>query len=346
MTNMYKEIMEQPEVLRKCISTNEETLTKIVAELEKKKPEFIIIAARGTSDHAAVYAKYMFETLTGLPVVLAAPSVVTTYKSKLSCKNALVIGISQSGAAADVAAIMEEANAVKTTTVGITNFEDSLLAKNSQFCLLCSAGVERSVAATKTFTTQLILLGLLAAKLAGNKEVEEELKTVPSIVDNTIKTVRDEVKIAASRYRFIDECIVLARGMNYAVALESALKIEETTYVRAKGFAASDFHHGPMAVLQKDLPVIIYAPTGPSFTDMQEMYSLLKQADADVLVVSDDADFCAKADCAVKTPTAASDFVSPFINALVAQLFACNLASVKGLNPDAPRMLHKVTVTV
>lgn len=345
-TNMHKEILEQPMVLKTCLEKNEGTLVKLISELNETKPDFIVIAARGTSDHAAVYGKYMLETLTGIPVVLAAPSVVTTYKSTLKMKNALVIGISQSGAAEDVAAILNQATACNATTVSITNFSDSLLAKSSKYCLLCSAGVEHSVAATKTFTTQLILLGMLAAKLSGNKKVEDQLKNVPDLVNKTIEISEEEISTAAARYRFIDECIVLARGMNYSIALESALKIQETTYVRAKGFAASDFHHGPMAVLQKNLPVIVYAPKGDSLADMKEMISLLKQGEADILIVSDDETLKADSNCFIKAPSAPSDFVSPFINAVIAQLFACNLASVKGLNPDAPRMLHKVTVTV
>lgn len=346
MSNMWNEIMEQPAVLKKCLSVNEDTLNKIVAEIKEKKLEFIIIAARGTSDHAATYAKYMFETLTGLPVVLAAPSVVTTYKSRLAMKNALVIGVSQSGAAKDVAAILEEANESKTTTVSITNFADSLLAGASKYSLLCSAGVEKSVAATKTFTSQLILLGMLAAKLADNTQVQNLLKSAPDYVEKTISTVSEPIKKISLRYRFMDECIVLARGLNYAVALESALKIKETTYVRASAYAASDFHHGPMAVLQKDMPVIVYAPTGPSLKDMHEMISILKEAEADILIVSDDDETCKLGNCFIKTPSTGSDFISPFVNTVVAQLFACSLAAVKGLNPDAPRMLHKVTVTV
>jgi glutamine---fructose-6-phosphate transaminase (isomerizing) len=346
MTNMWNEIMEQPSVLKKCLSNNEDTLNRIVNEIKERKPEFVIIAARGTSDHAAVYAKYMFETLTGLPVVLAAPSVVTTYKSKLEMKNALVIGVSQSGEAKDVTAILDEAKRNNALTVSITNFENSLLATTSKYSLLCSAGVEKSVAATKTFTTQLILLGMLAAKLADHAEVQNLLKNAPEYVEKTIAMVKDQIKEVALRYRFIDECIILARGLNYAVALESALKIEETTYVRAKAFAASDFHHGPMAILQKDMPVIVYAPSGPSLNDMLEMISLLKEAQADVLIVSDDDSLCMLGNCHIKIPNVGSDFVSPFVNSVVAQMLACELASVKGLNPDAPRMLHKVTITV
>ena len=346
MTNMWNEIMEQPAVLEKCLLNNDDTLNKIISELKVKKPEFVIIAARGTSDHAAVYAKYMFETLLGLPVVLAAPSVVTTYKRHLEMKNALVIGVSQSGAAQDVAAILEEANRNNVITVGITNFEDSLLATTSKYTLLCSAGVEKSVAATKTFTTQLILMGMLAAKLAGDAEAQSFLKKVPEIVDKTIIATKDQIKNIAIRYRFIDECIVLARGLNYAVALESALKIKETTYVRANAYASSDFHHGPMAILQKDIPVIVYAPSGPSLNDMREMISLLKEAQADVLVVSDNKEVCATGDCCIEIPDTGSDILSPFVNSVVAQMFACDLAEIKSLNPDAPRMLHKVTVTV
>lgn len=125
--------------------------------------------------------------------------------------------------------------------------------------------------------------------------------------------------------------------MNYAAALESALKIEETTYVRAKVFAASDFHHGPMAILQKDMPVIAYAPSGPSLDDVRDTISIVKEAQTDLLVVSDDEELCRTGDCFVKIPGAGSDIISPFINSIVSQMFACELANVKGLNPDMPR---------
>lgn len=343
---MWNEIIEQPSVLKECLAKNEDALNRISSELKTEKINYIIIAARGTSDHAAVYAKYMFETLAGIPVAFSAPSVITTYKCKLRMNCAFVIGISQSGEAKDVIEVLKEANRNGVPTVGITNFKDSPLAKASKYLLLCDAGLEKSVAATKTFTTQMALLGMLAAKYAKNVEAQTLLASVPKFAAETIASVKDQVAKAAERYRFINECVVLARGLNYAVALESALKIEETTYARAKAFAASDFHHGPMAILQKDIPVIAYAPSGPALNDMRETVSIVKEAKADLFVVSDNEDLCRAGDCFVKTPNAGSDIISPFINSIVAQMFACKLANIKGLNPDMPRMLHKVTITV
>lgn len=346
MTHMWNEILQQPTALKKCLSSNEATLNRIVSELKESELEYVVIAARGTSDHAAVYAKYMFEILTGLPVVLAAPSVVTTYKRELSMNHALVIGISQSGAAQDVCEVLAQANKHSAITVGITNFADSPLASTSKYSLLLNAGVEKSVAATKTFTTQLVLLGMLAAKIAGSTEVQSNLEKAPECVEKTISSVKDQVKDVAERYRFINECIVLSRGLNYSIALESALKIEETSYVRAKAFATSDFHHGPMAILEKDMPVIVYAPSGPFENDMREMISLVKQSEADLLVVSDSEEMCRLGNCHILVPKTESEYLTPFVNAAVAQMFACELSIIKGLNPDAPRMLHKVTVTV
>lgn len=346
MTYMMKEIMEQPETLQNCITYNEEKLNTIVEELKKTKIRYVVIAARGTSDNAGVYGKYAFEMLTGLPVVLAAPSVVTMYKCNLKFEDSLVIGISQSGEAKDVIEVLDNANRCGAVTVSITNNLKSPLALCAKHCLFCNTGEEKSVAATKTFTAQLLLLGSLAAKLSGNSEAQAQLRSVPQYVRKAVDLMNDDIENAVTRYRFIDECIVLARGINYSVALESALKIEESSYVRAKAFASSDFHHGPMAILQKDMPVIIYAPAGPSLSDERDMIAMVKDAGADILVISDNAEVCADADCKIMVPETGSELVSPFVNAVAAQLFACRLSQLKGLNPDNPRMLHKITVTV
>lgn len=344
MTNMMQEIRQQPQVLKDCVAYNDQALDAAVAEIREKEPAFVVIAARGTSDHAAVYGKYLFEVFTGLPVVLAAPSVLTMYKRTLRLSRAVVVGISQSGEAQDVLRVLEEGNSQSAVTIGITNALSSPLARAGKHLLYCDAGVEKSVAATKTFTTQLMLLAQLVARLSEDREVCAQLGNVPALVSETIDGCGEAVRNVVQRYRFINECITLARGMNYAVAMEAALKIQETTYVRAKAFASSDFYHGPLAIAQKDMPVILYAPTGPSFGDEMEIMKRLKEAEADILLISNDTQ--SAADARIVLPKAESDVVAPFACAAVAQLFACHLAHLKGLDPDAPRMLHKVTVTV
>jgi glucosamine--fructose-6-phosphate aminotransferase (isomerizing) len=341
---MWDEILQQSDVLSRCIKTNEDVMNALITEIRQKDIKFIVIAARGTSDNAAVYGKYVFEILTGIPVMLAAPSVFTVYNGKLKLENSMVIAISQSGEALDVAQVLKSANESGVTTVSITNFPNSPLAKISSFHLFCDAGLEKSVAATKTFTSQLYLLGNLAARLANNDDLLKEFSTVP---ENLLKIFEyaDDIKRIAERYHFVKEMFVLARGINYCIALETALKVQETTYVGAKAFATSDFHHGPMAMIEKGTPVIIYAPSGSSLNDVQGMISELKNSEADLLVISDKQEICDLGNSSFKLPCSANDFISPFYNIVVAQMLACSLSLEKGLNPDSPRILKKITLT-
>ena len=344
MTKMWEEIMEQPQILKKTIESNNTVIDLLLEELNAREISTVIIAARGTSDHAAVYAKYAIETLVGIPVSLAAPSVMTMYNKHINMKNCLVIGISQSGKAADVIEVVRTAAEQGAVTMSVTNFTDSPLATTSRFHLFCDTGVEKSVAATKTFTSTVYLLINFIARWAKCQDLLEELKQVP---DTMIKLFNSDEKIheVVRRYRFMKECFVLARGINYSIALESALKIQETTYIRAKAFATSDFHHGPFAMVERDMPVIVFAPEGPSTADISEMLDKLKESGADILVISNKNDLLVKGDCSIEIPKNLSDYVSPFINVAVAQMFACKLSSLKGLNPDAPRGLNKVTIT-
>lgn len=344
MSYMWNEISEQPEVLKRCIDTNIDIISQAAEAVRKAGIKQVYIAARGTSDHAAVYGKYVLELVTGLPVALAASSVITLYGGKLKFDKSLVIGISQSGEAADVLEVIREGNRNGTVTLGITNNPDSPIAHESMFHLYCAAGLEKSVAATKTFTSQMLLLALLAARLSGDKEVEGKILQIPEGVYKTLENA-DIIKDSAERYRFMNECFVLARGMNYAISLEAALKIQETTYVRAKAFAVSDFQHGPIAMIDRNIPVMLIAPEGQSLKDMEEMAARLKANGIELIVISDNNELLGMGETAFPIPHAGSDIVSPFYNAVTAQMFACNLAIAKGLNPDSPRGLKKITVT-
>ncbi len=344
MTQMWLEISEQPKVLENCMKQNQKTIEAIVAKLKERDIRHVIIAARGTSDHAAVYAKYIIEIKLGIPVALAAPSVFTLYNKSLSMENSLVIGISQSGKAADVLEVLRSAKTQGAPTIAVTNHEDSPLAQEAEFHLFCAAGLEKSVAATKTFTSEIYLMARLVALWSEDEAFKKELSEVPGLLTKTIEGA-GQIESKVERYRFMSECFVMARGVNYAVALESALKIQETTYVRAKAYATSDFHHGPFAMIDDHMPVIIYAPKGESLKDMNEMIQKLKNAGADLLIVSNDADTLALGDCTIEIPDVTNDLITPFINVVVGQMFACNLSLLRGLNPDAPRGLSKVTIT-
>jgi len=351
MTIMWKEILEQPEALNRCREVNREPVQRIAKEIKAKGIHNILLAARGTSDHAALYATYLFELLLGIPVSLAAPSVFTLYNKTMKLENTLVIGLSQSGQAADVLAVLEAANTSGAITVSITNDSNSPMSLCAKHSLLCSAGLEKSLAATKTFTTQLMLLAMLAAELADDTELDSLLMGVPKQIGNMLEKSEDIAAIT-QRYRFMNECFVLARGMNYAIAKEAALKVQETCYVRAMGYATSDFYHGPMAMTEPTVPILLFAPDGPSRENTEQMIDILKERENDILVVSDIPELCLKGSVSIQIPKVEThsgilkDAISPFFTALAAQTFACNLSVGKGLNPDVSRHLKKVTITL
>jgi glucosamine--fructose-6-phosphate aminotransferase (isomerizing) len=344
MTQMWQEIMQQPKVVENCLSLNQKTLDAITARLKEKAVSNVIIAARGTSDHAGIYGKYIIEIKKGIPVSLAAPSVFTIYEKNVKMADSLVIAISQSGRAADALEVIRSARKQGAPTVAITNFEDSPLAMESEFHLFCGAGEEKSVAATKTFMAQIYLLAQLVAAWSGDESFKKDLAEVPSLLIKTLESA-EQVKNIVNSYRFMNECFVLARGTNYAIALEASLKVQETCYVRARGYAISDFHHGPFAMVGEHMPVIVFAPKGESMKDSREMLEKLRKAGADILVISNDSETLAMGDRSISIADNVNDFITPFINAMIAQIFACNLSVTRGLNPDTPRGLSKVTYT-
>ncbi|HEY8462548.1 MAG TPA: SIS domain-containing protein [Bacillota bacterium] len=343
MVKMWDEIREQPEVLARSLQ-NLQLIREVVKAIRSRNIDFVYIAARGTSDHAAVYGKYLMETILGIPVALAASSVLTVYQRSLKLKNALVIGISQSGKAADALEVIRNANAQGAITLTITNAPDSPLASEAQFHLCCNAGLEISVAATKTFTAELFLLAQLVAEWAADEGLKQELAQVPGKLTETFK-LSEDIAQKAIRYRFMNECFVLARGINYAIALETALKIQETNYVRAKAFAVSDFWHGPIAMVDQEIPVIVLAPKGPSLQDVEAMIAKLQTVQAELLIVSNQCEILRQGACSFAIPETENDAISAFFNVCVAQIFSCQLALIKGLNPDRPRGLNKVTIT-
>lgn len=344
MALMWNEILEQPNVIKDCIDVNKDIINKLANEIKRRNIGYAFLVARGTSDHAATYGKYALEIVAGLPAGLAASSVFTMYNRKIKLANSLYIAVSQSGQAADALEALRAAKSEGALTVSITNFPDSPLAIEADFHLNCNAGLEKSVAATKTFTAEMLLLGMLAAELAEDRVLYGQFAEIPDKMRETIKLIEPAL-INIDRYRFINECFVLARGTNYPIALEAALKIQETTYVRAKGFAISDFQHGPKAMLDKSIPVILFAPDGPSFNEMSAMIKDLEDMGIEAVIFTNRKDVLAKHKVCFEVAETNNDLISPFINAVAAQMFACRLSLVKGLDPDKPRLLKKVTIT-
>lgn len=345
MTKMEKEILEQPKVLASLKSANESTLTNLILDIKQRDIRMVYFAARGTSDHASIYASYIISSLVGIPTGLALPSVVTAYNGKLNLKDALVIGVSQSGKAADVLAVMERAKQCGALTVSVTNDLASPMAEYGDYHLYCNAGLEESVAATKTFTSQMYLLALLAGYWADNKEFLAKLDKVPEACAELLTYIPAEIEKIIQRYRYMENGFVLARGYSLAVAFETMLKLQETNYVKMKGYAVSDFWHGPLAQVDDGTFVILYAAEGPVFDNCREMLAKLDSLGAEVIVVSDNDEILKDRKYGFKVPNLGCDCVAPFLFAVFAQMFACRLTAVKGRNPDAPRNLNKVTIT-
>jgi glucosamine--fructose-6-phosphate aminotransferase (isomerizing) len=303
-----------------------------------------VIAARGTSDHAGIYGRYIIECGVGLPVSLAAPAVYTVYNKEMRLSDCLVIGISQSGMAEDVAQVIQTANACGALTVSITNNEQSVLAGTARHHLYCNVGIEKRVAATKTCSATMYLLACLLAEWTNDAHLKDELLSVPEGIRAVIAG-NGQIEEIAARYRGIRECYMLARGINYPVAMEAALKMQETCYVHAHAYATSDFYHGPYALIQPHTPVMLFAPKGPSLPSVRDMLDRLWRSGAETLAVTNDPEVAGIAAASFMIPDTQDDVISAFYNVVFAQMAAFRLALAMGRNPDAPRNLKKVTIT-
>lgn len=343
MTKMLSEILEQPKVLKELYSKNETVLKNLAADIRKRNIKHAVFAARGTSDHASTYAKYLLGIYCGMSSALAVPSAITLYGANFDFTNDLVVGVSQSGKAADALEVIGAGNEDGGITVAATNDCASPMARSAKYHLDCSAGPELSVAATKTFTSEMMLLGLLTALLSENGELLSDLNSVHTAVSRTIDTAFPEIEKLASRYTFVEDGFVLGRGIIYPVALETALKIQETCYVKMKGYPNSDFYHGPIAQVDNGTFVILLAPKGKAFEDSVAMAKKLSETGAELLVFTNDEELASQYR-SVLLPDVA-EAVAPFVFAPAIQYFAQCLSLSKGLNPDSPRMLKKVTIT-
>lgn len=340
-TIMWKEIMEQADAIPYCLSINQEKIAAIAQAVATNRPSQIIYVARGTSDHAATFGKYLMEIECGIPVGLSACSVLTAYQGKIQYQNAMVVAISQSGAGRDVFEVLHAAKEAGALTVAITNEEDSIIAREAAYHLFCGCGEEISVAATKTFIMQLLLVTQLTAAVARK----------PALLDNIERSARailarsEEVAALAPRYRFMGECFVLSRGLGYPLAMETALKIQETCYVKAKAYSVADFQHGPFAMVEQNTPVFLIAVDRHTDGDVEATLDRLNSVGADTFVVTNKQAILDKATVGVLLPDWCEGIPGCFAAAAVAQMFASTLALAKGNNPDAPRGLAKVTIT-
>lgn len=340
---MLDEIREQPRALERTLAEELRRLARFQRVVEKRRPRLIVLVARGTSDNAALFGRYLLEITTRIPVSLAAPSVTTLYDAPVDYRDALVIAISQSGESTDTNIVLERAQARGAITAGITNEKGSTLAQIAEHTFLVRAGKERSVAATKTFTGQVLIFYLIACALGATIR-REDLERIPEFAADAL-SLEKSVAAVSERYRFMRQAVVVGRGLNYANAFEFALKLMETCYVVAERFSSADFLHGPIAMAEQSFPVFAYAPPGVTWPSIRETLAKLQVVHADILAITDsgNSEIGAHATRVIRLPKRLKEVLTPIPYIIPAQLFAAHLAAQKGLNPDQPRTLNKVT---
>jgi len=336
------EIREQPEVLSRLLDVERTSVIRLARDLRRRRPSAVFLAARGTSDNAALYGHYLFETVLGIPSGLASPSVVTIYRKVPRLRGTLVLGLSQSGRSSDIVRYLEAARAAGARTVAITNDGRSPLARAAHDSLLLHAGVERSVAATKTYTAQLTLLSLLVAAMAGDRQLLNKRHALPGLLDHALRE-EAAIHMLALRLRNMERCIVTARGYNFATARETALKLKETAAVAAEALSSADLLHGPIAVVGPRFPVIMVAPPGAPRPHLVRVARRLAAQGARIVAVSSGGGFDDVPHILLRTPGKVAEILTPHVYIVPLQLLAYHLALARGFDPDRPRGLRKVT---
>jgi glutamine---fructose-6-phosphate transaminase (isomerizing) len=340
---LEKEIHEQPDAIRRLLEAETGSVATLADSL-RGQFNYVTIAARGTSDNAARYAQYLLGAYNRLQVALATPSLFSIYHRPPNLEGALVIGISQSGRSPDIIETVAEGSRQGRPTLAITNDLDSPLAQAAQYAIDLHTGVERAVAATKTYTSSLAALALLSCLLEKDDGRLQQLHRVPALMEQTIQGLPGALS-RVERYRYMDRSVVIGRGFNYATAFEIALKIKELTRVVTEPYSSADFRHGPVALVGEGFPVMIIAPNGEVYSDLYSLAEELELLKAELLVISDKQELLERARLAFPLPEDLPEWLTPLIAVIPGQLFGYALARARGLDPDQPEGLQKVTET-
>lgn len=341
--SLESELAEQPKVVRRLLAEGWPDARECGRRLAGV--EHLTLAARGSSDNAATYGKYLFEGLAGVVTALAAPSLVTRYATPPNFARGGVIGISQSGAAPDVAAVLTEARSARAATIAITNRASSLLARSAERTFLLRAGPERAIAATKTYTATCVALALIAATLAEARG--RSALSLAGLEDAVAEAtgLESEARRLARAIGRPPQLVVLGRGFEYASALECALKVKELARVWAEPYSSADFLHGPIALLRRGTPVVLFASRGSTASESRATVAALRKRGARVYGVTNDPVIAESCDGAVLLERPLSEALTPITFVVVAQRLAIALARSRGLDPERPAGLSKVTRT-
>lgn len=339
------EILEQPEVAARFLATQTDRIAEIVASWDGQAIDHVVIAARGTSDHAALYAQYVLGVRHRLSVGLGTPSITSLYGVTPRLDRTLVVGISQSGTSPDIVGVIAAARAQGAPTLAITNAADSALADAAAATIDVSAGPEQAIAATKSYTAELLAVAALSAALSGDPVDAAAVADIPELLARTLGS-EPEIERIAQDHAGITRALMLARGYEYATAREWALKVKELAHVFADPYSAADFQHGPLALVEAGVPVLAVARQGVTAAGLVALFERLRtDLDADLTVVSDVPEALALATRPVALPPAPAEWLAPIASIVPGQWYALHLTRARGLDPEAPRNLIKVTRT-
>jgi glutamine---fructose-6-phosphate transaminase (isomerizing) len=331
---MAADMAAQPAVLRGLA----ERRAEVVASLRGPPPAGVVIVARGSSDYAAIFGRYLLEAATGRPVALAAASLQTLYGVEPRLDGWLAVGISQSGRTPEITTVLERYRRAGARTVAVTNDPESPLASAASASIPLGAGQEAAVPATKTFTAQLAAVALLAEALGPAPWEDRDWRRLPEVIEEVLADP-DPAERAAAGLGDSRELVAVGRGYLMCVALEAALKLREATGVRAEGWSAADFRHGPVTVARGDLPLLAVSATGPAAADVEELAAELERSGTPVLRLAD------RPDAQLPYPAGLAEPLCALPAAVRAQQLALAVAWVRGLDPDEPPGLRKVTPT-
>jgi glucosamine--fructose-6-phosphate aminotransferase (isomerizing) len=337
--------LEQPDRLEKLLKQQRKTVEEIAKAIRAKNISYVFLAARGTSDNAGRYANYLLGAINHLPLALATPSLFTYYQQPPILKDALVIGISQSGQSPDIVSVLKEGKRQGCLTLAVTNAPNSPLAAEADYTVDIQVGPELAVAATKTYTAELMVIAMLSAALKEDRPSWEALEKVPAWVNETLKHDR-AISEAAERYRYMQQCVILGRGYNYSTVFEWALKLKELTYVEAEPYSSADFQHGPIAIVARGFPVMSVITTGKVADSLMPLLHHLKEdLFAELVIISNMEQAISLGKIGFPISNDIPEPFSPLVSIVPAQLFSYYLTLAKGFDPDKPRTLHKITET-
>ena len=341
---LNEEIFEQPEALGQLLRSERSNIDAIAEMIRSRDIRLVYIIARGSSDNAGLYAKYLLGIANKLPVAMALPSLFTLYDAPPILSDTLTIAISQSGESPDIVKAMQECRRQGATTVAITNSPSSPLGAAAEFNIHLHAGEERAVAATKTYTTELMAIGMLSAALAEDENRMAALSQIPQLAQDALQT-NEAIAAATQQFRYMSQCVVLGRGYNYATAYEWSLKLKELAYIVAEPYSSADFQHGPIAIVEKGFPVMAVIAEGAVADEVTSLCRrLVDDKEAELVILSNRADALALGRTPIELPQM-EEWLSPIISMIPAQLFCLHLTLTKGYDAEHPRGLTKVTET-